>query len=103
MKPIIWLNVKFYSISVGHGGEGLHAGGTCFLQQPGERLVLFHLRRDMYRKEVKSAVHHSLPKYTADPRRMYSGWGGCCLLLISQVGKGSLALKDEFRTKTNEK
>lgn len=55
-------------------------GGRCFAQQPGKNLILFPLRRDMNRKEMKSTIPHSLPKSASDIRRVYSGRDRHCLL-----------------------
>lgn len=65
----------------------------CFVQQPGERLILFPLRRDMNRREMKSTIPHRLPKSTSGPQGAYSGWDRHRLLFILQVGKGLLASK----------
>lgn len=62
----------------------------CFIQQPGERLLLILLIRDMNRRELKSRIFHSLSKSPSDPQRIYSGWDSYCFLFILQVGEGLL-------------
>lgn len=90
MKLMLLLTWKFCSIPVEQAGGGLYTRVGWFVQEPGERLLLILLRRDINRREMKSTIFHSLPKSTSDLQRIYSGWDWYCLLFILQVGEGLL-------------
>lgn len=52
------------------GGRVTYTGGMLPVQLPGESLLLFPLRRDMTKREMKSTIPPVLPRPTSDPQRV---------------------------------